>query len=1830
MTAKLKQFIVTLCIIGISLPVYTADLVEVLPVTHKIIRLTFDEGYIKNRGTGNDQTMKWSLNLKDATNLESYFIISPDDPDYGEGRKPTDLGRKSKIHDVNSVCDWNGQKCMNDYIQYHYVYLKLPEPLKDGHTYTLKVADLADNSDEWDFKFNIKNENKIRSVAVHTNHMGYSTRAEKKYAYVSQWMGKLGGLNIDGYEQVPFYIYPVQSDGSLGESVYTGSIQKQKDYETGGPDSDRSKVGPKQNFVKSDVWECDFSDFNTPGEYVIGIDSIGCSYPFRIHEDAYHEAFYYACRALYFERAITELPEQYAGKYKRPEWDERKLVYTSVRTMDLTDESGSNQKQKIFDNLDYSFDLSNIHGWYHDAGDWDGYYSHFKVPRLLMTTYELAPENFGDGELNIPEAQAKNGYSNTHIPDILDEGVWLVDYFKNNVGPTGGRFGSRVHPDISTKDGLDDPSRHEDMGFVFEEEDNSPNTSFNDYRTWIVHGEDPRDSYAFASIASQYAYCLKIAENHTGEDYSAIIQEYRDSAISAYNWANNNVLPGDWEKTGGSHNSGSLASAKVTAATWLYKLTGEQQYHAVLDTTLTEYDGSSSNIGNVKWAVWAYTTIDGSDPLYDGTFDTQLQTDLIKAVENYAYTRVMESIEDKNRSMRMGGSFYQPIHNGQATTPWITAAMVAHKVTGSQDYLNACYFTGDYFLGGNQMNYTWLTGLGHQHPIHILHVDSREDDIYGNIPGVPPYSPRVLCDWMSYQGNNCEYGGPWDNDFFLLDGRIYPPYHNNNGETQWPVHELWFDQYTSPPGAEFTIHQTIGPAAAAYGFLSGKNANSTVNKAPSVEISIPNTEITEGDELEIQVNAQDNDGWIYTAELYQNNRLVKKIRGNTSFFIWENVPGGPKDIHVKVTDNMGQWSTSDTLNIGVKNYANAPEINFNMESDTTYGFAGNSFFLDVEVGGDVDTVIFYSYFKKIGSSSADPYDIEWTPGEEGDYKIRAVAKDKETGLSAQAKTFISLKDTAYLAWLSVSEGTLSPKFSGDVYDYTVELPHEENFVPELNYRGVEGSTVSVQSALGIDQRVYVDKEDRTSIIRVEEEGNPANFTEYRVTFSLALDAPPLRTDTLLFEHFGNEDNGFQGLASEYTKFSSDSTADFIDDSVSINEWWQVAPKDKGASGEAKVWLTNLSDDGDTLHFTNIDISDYSNITGLSWWSFANTGWGQYFSKAPAVEISVDGGEFKKLFIPGEVEESKFDCQSKWGKLNLSIDEPLNGSKMTFRVGTYDDQQWMIDDILLTTDIGECYATLSSLSLSEGKINYDPDKTSYEVELSSLEVPEVSYTPTDENAEVTVDSALSVSQVTHPYEGDRTTTITVQNCGTKTTYSILFTSSLTAYLSSLSASTGSLTPEFESDIYNYTVELPPDANELPELNYSAPDGNTVSVQEARGIDQRVFVEEESRTSVIRVEQDGNPDNYAEYEVTFRLDLDAPPLRTDTLLFEHFGNEDSGFNGLAKNYTKFSSDSIADFVDDSVSINEFWQVAPKDSGATGEARIWMTTLSDDGDTLHFTNIDIKDYSAITGLSWWSLANTDWNDYYTRAPAVEISIDGDGYKKLYEPGEIEESEFDCMSKWGKLDLSLDIPLNGSRMTFRIGTYDNQQWLIDDIILKASTGECFATLKSLSLSEGSINYDPDTTKYQVVLSSLEVPEVSYAPSNEEAEVAVENAVSVSEETHPDEADRTTTITVQNCGKENVYSILFTTTAAVGIDAPELKDLRIYPNPVNDEIKIESPEKVSRVEIYNTVGSLVQTLSTNKDRNVQLDVSGLNSGIYLIKVFNDEKLNGMGKFTKE
>jgi endonuclease I len=76
----------------------------------------------------------------------------------------------------------------------------------------------------------------------------------------------------------------------------------------------------------------------------------------------------------------------------------------------------------------------------------------------------------------------------------------------------------------------------------------------------------------------------------------------------------------------------------------------------------------------------------------------------------------------------------------------------------------------------------------------------------------------------------------------------------------------------------------------------------------------------------------------------------------------------------------------------------------------------------------------------------------------------------------------------------------------------------------------------------------------------------------------------------------------------------------------------------------------------------------------------------------------------------------------------------------------------------------------------------------------------------------------------------------------------------------------------------------------------------------------------------------------------------------------------------------------------------------------------------------------------------------------------------------------------------------------------------------------------------------------------------------------------------------------------------------------PDL-DFKIYPNPISDNIlyiQSYSTNKITTIEIYNLLGSLVFKQNLNPNSN-QINVSNLNKGIYLIKL-NSEK----GSFTKK
>ena len=86
------------------------------------------------------------------------------------------------------------------------------------------------------------------------------------------------------------------------------------------------------------------------------------------------------------------------------------------------------------------------------------------------------------------------------------------------------------------------------------------------------------------------------------------------------------------------------------------------------------------------------------------------------------------------------------------------------------------------------------------------------------------------------------------------------------------------------------------------------------------------------------------------------------------------------------------------------------------------------------------------------------------------------------------------------------------------------------------------------------------------------------------------------------------------------------------------------------------------------------------------------------------------------------------------------------------------------------------------------------------------------------------------------------------------------------------------------------------------------------------------------------------------------------------------------------------------------------------------------------------------------------------------------------------------------------------------------------------------------------------------------------------------------------------------------IYSFTTGTADPLGVDDFTIEALSVSPNPVKDVITINSPVGFDSVEVYNQLGQLVLESNSSLMNNNRLDLSALNSGMYLVKINADNK----------
>jgi hypothetical protein len=68
--------------------------------------------------------------------------------------------------------------------------------------------------------------------------------------------------------------------------------------------------------------------------------------------------------------------------------------------------------------------------------------------------------------------------------------------------------------------------------------------------------------------------------------------------------------------------------------------------------------------------------------------------------------------------------------------------------------------------------------------------------------------------------------------------------------------------------------------------------------------------------------------------------------------------------------------------------------------------------------------------------------------------------------------------------------------------------------------------------------------------------------------------------------------------------------------------------------------------------------------------------------------------------------------------------------------------------------------------------------------------------------------------------------------------------------------------------------------------------------------------------------------------------------------------------------------------------------------------------------------------------------------------------------------------------------------------------------------------------------------------------------------------------------------------------------------------DLKLYPNPAKDEIRVESDVLTgSTLQVFNIYGKLVKNEFINAAENIRIDISDLDAGIYILRLSNQDQI---------
>ncbi|MBN2188853.1 MAG: hypothetical protein JW699_05325 [Chitinispirillaceae bacterium] len=709
-----------------------------------------DRDTVKTYGT--------ALNTTQAASSSVWLVRSLDDANFGTaGRNPSQCFRKTKLNG-HAEKAWSGSDFQYQSTYEHFIFLRMPSSLVNGAAYTLDIG-AGTNTDVTTaaFTFNITSS---RSEAVHVNLAGYHSDTAVKSADLYFWMGDGGARDYASFQGNRVYLYEVNSQVST--QAGTVAFWRNSGSDVGG-----------YNLTRSPVWNADFSGLAAPGTYRLAVEGVGCSQDFVIDDRAYCLPFMVSVRGFFYMRIGQDSTGGIYPVPRRPlylpgvspattrvylttmhpyhaEWG----TFSSGDVWDRPDDWAAYRKSGNPTNPD-------ARGGHSDALDWDRHLGHISDIYDMLLPFFLTGGALSDDTLGI--AESGNG-----IPDILDEARNEVDFWL------------RLRDGQGYSHGVTNP--------------NGSNELFQAAPTAVA-------AWASAANAAFLAECFRLS-GHT-----ALMNQYRDSAAAAYTYAGGlgDQMLDRTQDVGGSVVRG--RDLKMTAAAFLYNVTGEAAYETVVNQesvatgTTSVLDDNSSR--DQVWATAAYllTPRTVSYPALYANMKASIIYQAGQQEANAIQTR------PSRRATCINTGYFHTAQNVQQT-------LIAHRVTTNAAekalFRRAMTLEADWGLGRNPLNMiqmtTAATPLGSRRSVQGAYTTGRDDGAPGLHPGHTPY--MNLDDWACGMTMGCP-------------SRLYENSYPAGFRTTWPVAEGYFNTRYVWAHVEFTPQQTMRGKTALYGYLYG-------------------------------------------------------------------------------------------------------------------------------------------------------------------------------------------------------------------------------------------------------------------------------------------------------------------------------------------------------------------------------------------------------------------------------------------------------------------------------------------------------------------------------------------------------------------------------------------------------------------------------------------------------------------------------------------------------------------------------------------------------------------------------------------------------------------------------------------------------------------------------------------------------------------------------------------------------------------------------------------------------------------------------------------------